>query len=182
MKTVKSYLTTLDIPFQVNHRLVRGLDYYTRTVFEIHPPEEAAQSALGGGGRYDNLIEQIGGKLTPAIGFATGMERIVLNLKRQEVEVPDLPRPKLFVACLGGEAKSKGIRLVSDLRQQGIPVFMSTGDRSLKAQLRQANGLAVDYAAIIGEDEVKTDTIAFRNMATGEQKTVALDKLKELLI
>jgi histidyl-tRNA synthetase len=178
---IKSYLTTMNIPFHVNHRLVRGLDYYTRTVFEIHPPEEASQSALGGGGRYDNLIEQIGGKPTPAIGFATGMERIVLNLKRQEINVPDLPGPKLFVACLGKEAKSEGIRLVSDLRQQGIAALLSGGDRSLKAQLRQANGLTVDYVAIIGEDEVKNNTITLRTMATSEQQTISIDKLKELL-
>lgn len=179
---VKKYLGILNIPFQVNHRLVRGLDYYTRTVFEIHPPEEAAQSALGGGGRYDNLIEQLGGKPTPAIGFATGMERIVLNLRKQEVNVPDASKPKLFVACLGDGAKSAAMKLVSDLRQQDIPVLMSTGDRSLKAQLRQANGFAADYAAIIGEDEVKNQTVTLRHMATSEQKTVAMNKLAELLV
>lgn len=179
---VKKYLVILNIPFQVNHRLVRGLDYYTRTVFEIHPPEEAAQSALGGGGRYDNLIEQLGGKPTPAIGFATGMERIVLNLRKQEVNVPDITKPGLFVACWGDEAKSAAMKLACDLRHKDIPVLMSTGDRSLKAQLRQANGFGVDYVAIIGEDEVKSQSVTLRHMATGEQQTVAMDKLAGLLM
>ncbi len=178
---VKKYLGILNIPFKVNHRLVRGLDYYTRTVFEIHPPEEAAQSALGGGGRYDNLIEQLGGKPAPAIGFATGMERIVLNLRKQQVDVPDIARPGLFIACLGDEARSAAMKLAGDLRQKNIPVLMATGDRSLKAQLRQANGLGVDYAAIIGEDEVKSQNVTLRQMATSEQQTVAMNKLAELL-
>ena len=180
-ESVKKYLDILNIPFQVNHRLVRGLDYYTRTVFEVHPPEEAAQSALGGGGRYDNLIEQLGGKPKPAIGFATGMERIVLNLKRQEVFVPEIPSPKLFIACLGDEAKLIAMRLASDLRQQHISVLMSSGGKSLKAQLRQANDFAVDYAAIIGEDEIKNHAVTLRHMATGEQQTIPVDKLAQLL-
>lgn len=178
---VKKHLEILKIPFQVNHRLVRGLDYYTRTVFEIHPPQEAAQSALGGGGRYDNLIEQLGGKPTPAIGFASGIERIVINLKRQEVNIPDLPKPRLFIAWLGAEAKLEAIKLVSNLRRHGIAVIMATGDRSLKAQLRQANGFAIDQVAIIGEDELKNHAVTLRNMANGEQQTIAIDKLSSLV-
>ncbi len=180
-ESVKKYLGILKIPFQINHRLVRGLDYYTKTVFEVHPPEEAAQSALGGGGRYDNLIEKLGGKPTPAIGFASGIERIIINLKKQEIDVPVLPKTKLFVAYLGEEAKSEAIKLVSNLRQQSIAAIMATGDRSLKAQLRQANGFAIDRVAIIGEDEVKNQVITLRNMETGEQQTVAMDKLPGLL-
>jgi histidyl-tRNA synthetase len=180
-ESVKKHLGVLTIPFQINHRLVRGLDYYTRTVFEVHPPEETAQSALGGGGRYDNLIEQLGGKPTPAMGFASGMERVILNLKKQEVEVLDLPKPKLFVACLGDEAKLAATRLVSNLRQQGISAIMATGNRSLKAQLRQADGFAIGNVAIIGEDEIENHAVTLRNMATGEQQTVAIDELSGLL-
>jgi histidyl-tRNA synthetase len=181
-EAVKRYLNILGIPFRINHRLVRGLDYYTRTVFEIQPPEEKAQSALGGGGRYDNLIEELGGKPTPAIGFASGIERIVLNLKRQKVDVPALPQSRVFIASLGEEAKSEAVRLASDLRRHGIAVTMAIGDRSLKAQLRQANNLAVDYVAIIGEDEVKSNSVTLRNMADGQQQTVAVDSLERLLI
>ena len=178
---VKQYLGLLGIPFRVNHRMVRGLDYYTKTVFELHPPEEASQSAMGGGGRYDNLIEELGGKSTPAIGFATGMERIVLNLKKQNVAIPGLSKPKLFVACMGNEAKLEAVKLVSRLRRQGISVLMTSGDKSLKAQLRQANSLSVEQVAILGEDEVRNNEVTLRDMVTSEQKRVALDKIDEYL-
>ena len=102
--------------------------------------------------------------------------------KPSSLNIPDIPGPKLFVACLSKEAKSEGISLVSNLRQQGIAALLSSGDRSLKAQMRQANGLAVHYVAIIGEDEVKSHTVTLRTMATGDQQTVAVDKLKELLL
>jgi histidyl-tRNA synthetase len=131
-ESVKDYLQILGLPFQVNHRLVRGLDYYTKTVFEIQPPEEGSQSAIGGGGRYDNLIEEIGGKSVPAVGFASGMERMVLNLKRQEVDVPEIPAPAVFVAFMGDEAKRGATGLASMLRAGGIPVLTAHGDKSLK--------------------------------------------------
>ena len=111
-EAVKRNLTISDIPYKINHRLVRGLDYYTRTVFEIHPPEEGSQSALGGGGRYDGLIEAVGGKSTPGIGFGSGIERMVLNLKKQEIDVPEQPKPQIFIAHLGEEAEQEAVKLV----------------------------------------------------------------------
>jgi histidyl-tRNA synthetase len=174
---VRRYLDILEIPFRINHKLVRGLDYYTKTVFEIHPPEEAAQSALGGGGRYDDLIEQLGGKHTPAIGFASGIERIILNIKKKEINVPVLPQSRVFMAYIGDEAKAKAIRVASNLRRQGISVIVASGDRSLKAQLRQANNLAIEYAAIIGEDEVKNNVVTLRNMTNSEQQNIAVNNL-----
>ncbi|MBM3167256.1 MAG: histidine--tRNA ligase, partial [Chloroflexi bacterium] len=110
-KAVREYLDFLGLPYQVNHKLVRGLDYYTKTVFEIQPPGEGSQSALGGGGRYDDLIEELGGKPTPAIGFASGMERVVLNLKRQQIAVPEAQKPDIFIACMGEQAKLGGVKL-----------------------------------------------------------------------
>ena len=180
-EAVQGYLYTLKLPFEISHRLVRGLDYYTKTVFEIQPPGGGAQNALGGGGRYDNLIEELGGKPTPAIGFAAGMERIVLNLKRQKIPVPNLLGPEIFIAYLGDEAKLEAVKLVSTLRRDGIAVTMAIGDRSLKAQLRQANSLGSDYVAIIGEEEVKSGTITLRNMITGEQQVVSPSALGKLL-
>lgn len=181
-EAVKVCLNALELPFELNHRLVRGLDYYTRTVFEVQPSQGGAQSALGGGGRYDDLIEELGGRPTPAIGFAAGMERVVLSLKQQKVPVSDPPRPRVFVAYLGDEAKLEAVKLTAVLRNDGVPVIMATGDRSLKAQLRQANSLNADYAAIIGEEEVKSQTVTLRNMITGEQQPVPLTQLKELLL
>ena len=175
------YLKALGLPFNVNPCLVRGLDYYTRTVFEIQPDVEGAQSTLGGGGRYDNLIEDLGGKPTPGIGFATGIERMVLNLKRQNVNVPPLPKPVVFIASLGEAAKLEAAKQTAALRKAGIGVVMSLGEKSLKAQLRQANTQGVTFAVILGEDELKNGMAVVRNMASAQQETVPLNKLPEHL-
>ena len=179
---LKNYLGRLDIPFTLNHRLVRGLDYYTRTVFEIQPEgATGAQSTLSGGGRYDDLIEELGGRPTPAIGFATGIERIVLNLKKQNITVPALPRPQVFIAHMGEAAKAEALKLAATLRQAGTGTIMAMGRKSLKAQLRQANNLGVRYSLIIGEEEVKTGNIIWRDMANAQQKTVPVIDLPRLL-
>jgi histidyl-tRNA synthetase len=178
---LKKYLGLLGLPYTLNHHLVRGLDYYTRTVFEIQPEGGGAQSTIVGGGRYDDLIEELGGKPTPAIGFAAGIERIILNIKKQDVPVPPLPRPKVFIAYLGDEAQEEAIKLASSLRRAGIGVIEALGDKSLKAQLRQANNLGVPYAVIIGEEELKTGTVVLRDMKSAEQKAVPTAQLKELL-
>ena len=156
---------------------MRGLDYYTRTVFEIQPEEEGGQSTIGGGGRYDGLIEELGGKPTPALGFAAGIERIILNLKKQGIKVPTPPEVQVFIAYLGDTARDKALKLTADLRQAGISAVMATGDKSLKAQLRQANSLGARYAVIIGEEEVKAGTVTLRDMADASQETVALNEL-----
>ncbi len=178
---LKGYLRLLEIPFEVNHRLVRGLDYYTRTVFEIQPEAEGAQSTLGGGGRYDDLIEELGGKPTPALGFAVGMERIILNLKKQNVPIPALPRPEVFIAYVGDEARDEAVKLAATLRKNGIRVIEAMGSKSLKAQLRQADKLGAHHAVIIGEQEIKSSTVILRDMTTAQQKTIPLPQLQELL-
>jgi len=174
---LKSYLELLDLPFVVNHHLVRGLDYYTRTVFEIQPEAGGAQSTIVGGGRYDDLIEELGGEPTPAIGFAAGIERIILHLKKQKVAIPPLPKPQVFIAYLGDAAKDEAIKLASTLRRTGIGVIEAVGSKSLKAQLRQANNLGVHYAVIIGEEEVKTGTAILRDMISAEQKAIPLNEV-----
>jgi histidyl-tRNA synthetase len=174
-------LDILELAYSINHRLVRGLDYYSRTVFEIQPAEEGSQSALGGGGRYDNLIEAIGGKPTPGIGFGSGIERVILNLKKQNINIPDLPGPRIYIASLGQEAKEAALRLTADLRRHDIPSLASSGEKSLKAQLRQANGFSVEYTAIIGEDEVKNDMVTLRNMQTSEQQTIPASAVIKIL-
>lgn len=175
---LERYLKTVGLGFDIDHRLVRGLDYYTRTVFEIQPSgAKGAQSTIGGGGRYDNLMEELGGKPTPAIGFGTGLERIILNLKQQDVHVPPLPRPDVFVAFMGEEAKRKALEYGAAMRRRGISCVLSFGDRSLKAQLRQANSLGVTHAIIIGEDELKDGVVALREMAGGAQRRLTLDEV-----
>ena len=172
------YLELLALPFEVNHRLVRGLDYYTRTVFEVQTEEEGAQSTLGGGGRYDALIEELGGKSTPGIGLATGLERIILNLKKQNIPIPPLPQPQVFIAYIGDEARNKAVELTASLRRTGIAVIEAIGNKSLKAQLRQANNLGVRQAVIIGEQEVNSSTVVLRDMTTSQQKTVPVAQLE----
>jgi len=172
------YLDLLEITYGVNHRLVRGFDYYTRTVFEIQPEAEGSQSSLGGGGRYDGLIEELGGKPTPAVGFAAGIERIILNLKNQNVPVPPLPKPQVYIAHIGDDARDEAIKLASKLRQGGIGVIQATANRSLKAQLRQANSSSVRHAVIIGEQELETGTVILRDMANARQETIPLDQLQ----
>ena len=176
-QNVQQGLKALSIPFQLNHRLVRGLDYYTRTVFEIEPQGEGAQSALGGGGRYDDLIEQLGGKCTPGVGFATGIERLILNLKGQKVKIPSSPKSVAFIAYLGEDAKIEAMKLASKLRQAGIAVIKATGSKSLKGQLRQANSLGTSYTIIIGEEEVKTQTVVLRDMINNKQKSISIAKI-----
>ena len=176
-QSVQTYLGVIRIPFELNPRLVRGLDYYTRTVFEIEPRDNGGQSTLGGGGRYDNLIEELGGKPTPGVGFACGLERIILNLKKQKLDIPALPKPDVFVAYLEGEAKTEAIKLAAELRKAGIALAMATGDKSLKGQMRQANSLGISYAVILGEREISERNVVLRDMRSGEQKTVSLAEI-----
>ena len=174
-QSLQEYLRMLGISFQLNHRLVRGLDYYTRTVFEIQPQKETTQQGvLGGGGRYDNLIEELGGKFTPAVGFAAGMERLISNLKEEKVNIPPLPKTAIFTAYLGSEAKSEAIKLASLLRQDGLATIEAMGDKSLKAQLKQADARGVSYTIIIGKEEMESQTVTLRDMKSGEQKIIPL--------
>jgi histidyl-tRNA synthetase len=170
-------LGTIAIPFEVNNCLVRGLDYYSRTVFEIQPHEEGAQSTIGGGGRYDGLIPQLGGEPTPAIGFATGIERIILNLKRQNIAVPSLEAPRFFLTALGEAAVMAAFKLAADLRKAGIPLVESLSAKSLKAQLRQASGLGAKYALILGDSELEKREILLRDMTNSEQRSLPLADL-----
>jgi len=180
-EAVTRYLKSLSLPFNLNHRLVRGLDYYTRTVFEIQPLVGGAQSALGGGGRYDDLIEQLGASPAPAVGFAIGIDRVVLNLKKYKLPVPPIASPGVFIACLGEEAKTEAVKLAASLRAQRIGVIMASGNRSLKAQLRQADSLGSRYTIIIGEEEMKSGRLTLRNMLSGEQQSLTATELRAAL-
>ena len=174
---LKSNLSALRLPFEINPGMVRGLDYYTKTVFEIQPEEERGQSTIAGGGRYDGLIEQLGGKHTPGVGFATGIERIILNIKKQNVNVPGLPKPSVFVVWMGEEAGKAAARTVGDLRAAGVSAVTSFTARSMKAQLRQADGTGCHFAAIIGEEELAEDFITLRDLRTAQQQPVNFSKL-----
>ena len=179
--SLQKYLGLMKIPFELNHRMVRGFDYYTRTVFEIVPAGGGSQSSLGGGGRYDDLIAELGGKPTPAIGFATGIERIILNLKEQITAVPAMAGIRVLVAHLGGEAKDISVEIAARLRQAGVSAITATGSKSLKAQMRQANNLGARYTVIIGDEEVSNSTVVLRDMANAQQQTIAAGDLAGIL-
>jgi len=175
--SLRGYLGHLQIPYELNSRLVRGLDYYNRTVFEIQATDIGGQNALGGGGRYDGLVEMLGGKATPAVGFAMGIERIILNLQRQSIQPPVYHAAGFFVAHVGGEAKKEALMVANELRRAGIGVVVAVDDRSLKAQLKQADSLGIPHAVIVGEDEIRSGIATLRDMTRGEQVQIPLDRL-----
>ena len=170
-----SYLDKMQLPYQIDHRLVRGLDYYTRTVFEVQPVEGGGQSTICGGGRYDGLITELGGRETPGIGFATGLERLTLNLKRSEVPVPDEPSPKFLVANVGDDARIAALDLSVRLRRAGVGAILSSGTRGLRGQMRQANALNIPFTLILGDDEIEKGEVVVRNMESSEQESKSLE-------
>ncbi|MBP9750546.1 MAG: histidine--tRNA ligase [Candidatus Peribacteraceae bacterium] len=170
--TVLEYLTELGIKFVENEGLVRGLDYYTQTVFELWDNSTGAQNAIGGGGRYDGLIELFGGKPTPGIGFACGIERIIWHMQEAQVPVPDKDQTDVFVAQLGPEAKKKSLRLISDLRELGVHTIGALGEASLKSQMRLADKFEARYTLLLGKMEVLKNRIILRDMKAGKQKEI----------
>ena len=174
-------LNVLEIPFQMDKRLVRGLDYYTRTVFEIVPPVEGSQSAVAGGGRYDGLIEELGGRPTPGIGFGMGIERVLLDLKRQETVAPEPRGTKILLAHLDEKSKAAGLSLCSELRRGGVAAVLGPSGRSLKSQLRYASAIDASHAVIIGERELSAGVVTLRDLAKSEQREVSPDELIQLL-
>ncbi|MBP9751565.1 MAG: histidine--tRNA ligase [Candidatus Moranbacteria bacterium] len=179
-KSLLEYLDELELPYAINPRLVRGLDYYTRTVFEIWSSDrEGKKYALGGGGRYDNLIQELGGEPTPAIGFGLGLDRIVLEMKRMQVKPYEMSKPRVFLAQLGDLAKKKSLRLFSELEKHGILVAESFGRGSLKAQLRVASRLGVEVTLILGQKEALDGTAIVKDMVSGTQETVTQERLTD---
>lgn len=173
---VRGWLDGLQVRCHVNDRLVRGLDYYTRTVFEVVSKQLGAQNAVCGGGRYDNLVEQFGGKAVPAIGFAVGLERLAEILKQSRVAGHE-PRAGLFVATIGEAAKKAGFDLVTRARGLGISADLDFLGKSLKAQLKAADRLGAEYVYIIGDDEIAKKSAVLKNMRTAEQKEIAFSEL-----
>ena len=178
---LREYLDLLGRTYIINNRLVRGLDYYTKTVFEVWAAGIGAQASLCGGGRYDGLAELLGGPPTPAVGVAAGLERIVLVMKDQKVPVPHLPAPAVFIAHMGEKPKEEAVKLSSALRSQGIAIWMAFGERGLKSQLREAGKRQARYAIILGEQELASGAATVRDMDAGEQTNVNLAELVDWL-
>jgi len=179
---LKGYLDELGIEYVENSRLVRGLDYYSRTVFEFWDKEKGSQNAIGGGGRYDSLAEMLGGQPTEGMGFSAGIERLIANMKRAKIKVPHKDDLHVFVAQLGKEAKRKCLPLISDMRNAGLRSMGALGKGSINVQLRLANKFKVPYTVLIGITEVREGTAIIRDMEKGIQETVEFDEVVERLI
>lgn len=176
---LKELLTSAGISFTHDPRLVRGLDYYTKTAFEIKYLPLGAQSAVAGGGRYDGLIEEMGGNPTPAVGFATGLERLLLALESQNL-LPEKNRSvDAYVVALGEAAQAEGFKLLNSLRQQGLSAAMDFAGRSMKAQMKQANKLGAKYSVILGEDEIAEGVVMLRSMEDSSQAKVPMAQMAE---
>ena len=169
------------IKHTVDRRLVRGLDYYTRTVYEIHHAGLGARSAVCGGGRYDNLVEQIGGPPTPATGFSIGIEATLLAMEREGATPPEEPVPDAYICSIGEKASLESALLATRLRDANLSIELDYEGRSLKAQMKQANKLGARFALIIGEDELASDSVRVRDMGSGEESTVPMAELAEKL-
>ena len=180
-KHVLEFLDEAKVPYILNPYLVRGLDYYTRTVFELIPSENSgSQTTLIAGGRYDRLIEQLGGSKTPAAGWAMGMERLIIAMKEKNVHVPEsASKPKVFLVQLGEAPKRKALPLFESFRKAGIDAKSSLGRDSIKSQLRIAHRLGVRFALIFGQKEALEGTIILREMDTGVQETILLERIVE---
>ncbi len=179
---LKTYLDEMEIEYEENPKLMRGLDYYTKTVFEFWDRNEGAQNAIGGGGRYDGLIELLGGQSTPAVGYAAGVERMIANMKREKIKVPSKDDLHVFVAQLGIDAKRKCLPLIDDLRDCGVKAMGALGKGSINEQLRIANKFQVPWTVLIGITEVREETAIIRNMEKGTQETVKMEEVVDKLV
>lgn len=176
-RTILEYLDEIDIMYELNPRLVRGLDYYNRTVFELWSESDADNSALGGGGRYDGLTELLGGRATPGVGFGLGAERIIELMRKQEVEIPEGNTIDIYVIQLGEEAKKKCFKLMFELQNAGVGAEAAIDKGSISDQLKIANRYGVPYALIIGQKEAFSDTVIIKDMGSGSQEIYPREKV-----
>jgi len=174
---VKQHLTDMEIPFEINHRLVRGLDYYTHTVFEFKAEGIGAIDTVGAGGRYNGLVSEIGGPDQPGVGFGLGLERTVLLLEHQETAIPNLNELDVYLIALGEEADRQVTKLVYQLRKAGVKAERDYQGRKMKAQMKSADRLQARYTAILGDDELANGEITLKEMATGQQRLVSFSDL-----
>ena len=172
---VKSYLDAANIEYIVNPQIVRGLDYYTKTVFEFVSDAIGSQGTVCGGGRYDGLLEELGGQHTPSLGFAMGLERLQLVMEAQGCNFPEPSRPDLFIVAMGEKATLKAVEIAKDMRDEGFSVVYDLNGRSLRAQMKYADKLGAKFNVIIGDNEVENKVVSLKDMATGESSEINLD-------
>jgi histidyl-tRNA synthetase len=171
-RSVTKFMDKLELSYQINPLLVRGLDYYTKTVFEVKSSDLGAQDTIAGGGRYDDLVEQLGGKPTPALGFGSGLDRLILTMEAQKARFPDPPGIEVYMASVGAEAVSRTLEISYLLRRKGISTEIGLEDRSLRSQMKTANKLDAKYVIIIGDEEIEKGVVTLRDMRDGKQETI----------
>lgn len=181
-ETVKKLLKQIGIPFDVNASLVRGLDYYNQTVFEIVSGQLGAQNSVGGGGRYDGLMKQLGGADLPTVGFATGIERVIQAMLKQEVSVPTPKGPKVFLIALGETPRAKAFELLHQLREAGISSQMDFSGRKIGKVMGVASQIQAEYVIVLGDNELASGQVELKHMATGEKKTISLADVRETVV
>ncbi len=179
---VKKNLDAMGIAYTVDPRIVRGLDYYTKTAFEFVTESNGTQGTVCGGGRYDHLIEEIGGPPIPGVGFGLGIERLLMLMDEHGVEIPQPEPLKAFIAVMGDDAKAFGLKLLRELRQKGVKAEMDTLARNIKGQFKYADRLGAKYTVVIGDNELAEGAVSIKEMATSQQRQVKLDDLLEELI
>ncbi|MDW7673145.1 MAG: histidine--tRNA ligase [Bacillota bacterium] len=179
---VKKYLDILNITYKLDETLVRGLDYYTNTAFEIVYQGIGAQSAIGGGGRYNGLVEQVGGQAIPGIGFGLGLERLLMTLEHQGVKLPLANKLDTFIVALGSAADGLGFKLMQELRTSGIKADKDYLEKNFKGQLKQADRKGAQYCIIIGEDELARNAAIVKHMASGSQEEIKVDEITKYLL
>lgn len=178
---VKKHLTAQGIDYKINPHIVRGLDYYTRTVFEFISGDIGAQSTVCGGGRYDGLISQMGGPTVPSLGFAMGIERLMMVLKNQGADLPEAETADIYIASMGENAKLKATELAAALRRDGFKTETDICSRGLKAQMKFAGKTGAKFTVVLGDNEIEKAEANLKNMETGEEKPVSLEKLSDEL-
>ncbi|MGM0548311.1 MAG: histidine--tRNA ligase [Bacillota bacterium] len=178
-KEVQSYLDILEIDYQINPLLVRGLDYYTNTAFEIKDNALGAQDTIFGGGRYNGLAEEIGNRDVPGIGFALGIERLLLSLEAKDIKLPVEAGVDLYITVIGAKAKRESFKLLDKLRSSGFKTEMDYLDRGVGSQMKSADRMNAEYTIIIGEDELNKNAATIRNMKSGTEKEIKLTNLLE---
>ena len=171
---VKSYLDAMNIKYRVNPKIVRGLDYYTKTVFEFIASSIGAQGTVCGGGRYDGLIEEFGGQRTPSLGFGMGLERLQLVMEAQGCAFPEPSVPDLYIASMGDKAKLKAVEIAKDMRAEGFSVIYDLNDRGLRAQMKYADKVGAKFNVVLGDDEIEKGKSVLKNMENGEENEIDL--------
>ena len=172
---LKSNLSAMGIEFSINPKIVRGLDYYTKTVFEFITNDIGAQGTVCGGGRYDGLIEQLGGNPTPALGFAMGLERLIMTMENKGAEFVPAKKCDLYIAAMGDKAREKSVVMAKQLRDEGYRAEFDTMNRGIKPQMKYANKIGAAFVIVLGDNELESGTVKLKNMSSGEQVDVALD-------